>query len=368
LDAFGTEPAYNDETYAKSHGLAVNHWGMLGLNTKQFYTLYPHTADNSFLGFVISSSKLSNDTAKENYALIMGKEKKYLQGKLTMLTAIQELIPLKATMPHSASSLLPPGAETLGMLDSQAYKRVASKAKICIGLGDPVESPGVLEMLASGCVFLNPRRKGAHRVFHGKPTGRQILSQVPYLEDFIGPPHTYATDEDNLDQVVSIINTVLSAKQVEPIIAHEFTVGGYLQRLNAFLNYQDLCDTQPKDERGSQPKPRWPPASALQVVTTTGNASCQQACHDQGLICEPDFFPLVNQLSAIQRLGFACKRERMDADLHAPAYIAESRTCVLQQREQLFSCAGGRQDGIGRICPCRDYIHHQLALCQQCLT
>jgi len=40
LDAFGTEPAYNDEEYARSHGTAINRWGMLGLKPKQFYTLY----------------------------------------------------------------------------------------------------------------------------------------------------------------------------------------------------------------------------------------------------------------------------------------------------------------------------------------
>jgi len=37
-----------------------------------------HTPDNSFLGFVVPQSKLVNVTEKENYALIIGKEPRYL--------------------------------------------------------------------------------------------------------------------------------------------------------------------------------------------------------------------------------------------------------------------------------------------------
>ena len=37
-----------------------------------------HTPDNSFLGFVVPKSKLMNVTEKENYALIIGKESRYL--------------------------------------------------------------------------------------------------------------------------------------------------------------------------------------------------------------------------------------------------------------------------------------------------
>lgn len=38
-----------------------------------------HTPDNSFLGFVISRSKVRQNVTKENYALIMGKEAVYLE-------------------------------------------------------------------------------------------------------------------------------------------------------------------------------------------------------------------------------------------------------------------------------------------------
>jgi len=46
--------------------------------------------------------------------------------------------------------------------------------QLCIGLGDPVESPSVLEALANGCVFLNPRRRSNEAQFKNKPTGRLV--------------------------------------------------------------------------------------------------------------------------------------------------------------------------------------------------
>jgi len=41
--------------------------------------LAAHSPDNSFLGFVVPPSKLGNVTEKENFALIMGKELRYLE-------------------------------------------------------------------------------------------------------------------------------------------------------------------------------------------------------------------------------------------------------------------------------------------------
>jgi len=38
-----------------------------------------HTPDNSFLGFVVPKAKMIAATSKENYALIIGKEPRYLE-------------------------------------------------------------------------------------------------------------------------------------------------------------------------------------------------------------------------------------------------------------------------------------------------
>uniref|UniRef100_G1TGI4 alpha-1,6-mannosyl-glycoprotein 6-beta-N-acetylglucosaminyltransferase n=1 Tax=Oryctolagus cuniculus TaxID=9986 RepID=G1TGI4_RABIT len=78
IDTFGTEPAYNHEEYATLHGYRTN-WGYWNLNPKQFMTMFPHTPDNSFMGFV---SEELNGTEKQavkgskagNMAVVYGKE------------------------------------------------------------------------------------------------------------------------------------------------------------------------------------------------------------------------------------------------------------------------------------------------------
>ncbi|XP_003786621.1 alpha-1,6-mannosylglycoprotein 6-beta-N-acetylglucosaminyltransferase B [Otolemur garnettii] len=78
IDTFGTEPAYNHEEYATLHGYRTN-WGYWNLNPKQFMTMFPHTPDNSFMGFV---SEELNETEKQlikggkasNMAVVYGKE------------------------------------------------------------------------------------------------------------------------------------------------------------------------------------------------------------------------------------------------------------------------------------------------------
>jgi len=47
-----------------------------------------HTPDNSFLGFIVPREKLINVTEKENYALIIGKERRYLLVRLVYLFSV----------------------------------------------------------------------------------------------------------------------------------------------------------------------------------------------------------------------------------------------------------------------------------------
>ncbi|KAG7491657.1 hypothetical protein MATL_G00006390 [Megalops atlanticus] len=78
IDTFGTEPAYNHEEYATLHGYRTN-WGYWNLNSRQYMTMFPHTPDNSFMGFV---SEELNETEKlniqrnkvNNMAVVYGKE------------------------------------------------------------------------------------------------------------------------------------------------------------------------------------------------------------------------------------------------------------------------------------------------------
>ncbi|KAK6274322.1 hypothetical protein J4Q44_G00392770, partial [Coregonus suidteri] len=78
IDTFGTEPAYNHEDYATLHGYRTN-WGYWNLNSRQYMTMFPHTPDNSFMGFV--SEELNNTEKRSimqnkvnNMAVVYGKE------------------------------------------------------------------------------------------------------------------------------------------------------------------------------------------------------------------------------------------------------------------------------------------------------
>ncbi|MED6287046.1 Alpha-1,6-mannosylglycoprotein 6-beta-N-acetylglucosaminyltransferase B [Characodon lateralis] len=78
IDTFGTEPAYNHEEYATLHGYRTN-WGYWNLHGQQYMTMFPHTPDNSFMGFVAEEL---NETERmfiqrnkvNNMAVVYGKD------------------------------------------------------------------------------------------------------------------------------------------------------------------------------------------------------------------------------------------------------------------------------------------------------
>lgn len=72
-----------------------NNWNFE--SSLQFWTLFPHTPDNSFLGFVVES-KLSNMTmSKRNQGVIYGKEGWYRYGHEEFLNTVGEMIELHST-------------------------------------------------------------------------------------------------------------------------------------------------------------------------------------------------------------------------------------------------------------------------------
>ncbi|XP_056462414.1 alpha-1,6-mannosylglycoprotein 6-beta-N-acetylglucosaminyltransferase B [Gadus chalcogrammus] len=78
IDTFGTEPPYNHEEYATLNGYRTN-WGYWNLNCKQFMTMFPHTPDNSFMGFVAeelneTERRVIQRNKADRMALVYGKE------------------------------------------------------------------------------------------------------------------------------------------------------------------------------------------------------------------------------------------------------------------------------------------------------
>lgn len=66
------------------------------------------------------------------------------------------------------------------------------------------------------------------------------------------------------------------------------------------------------------------------------------------------------------RFGVDCQTVESSADTVVPAYSESRRHCIFQSDLLLFSCAGAHQS-LKRICPCRDYMKGQVALCKSCL-
>ena len=72
-----------------------NNWNFE--DCRQFWTLFPHTPDNSFLGFVVDSNQRNSTLFKSNQAVLYGKEGWYAYGKEAYLNTIGETMELHST-------------------------------------------------------------------------------------------------------------------------------------------------------------------------------------------------------------------------------------------------------------------------------
>ncbi|XP_051570296.1 alpha-1,6-mannosylglycoprotein 6-beta-N-acetylglucosaminyltransferase B-like [Myxocyprinus asiaticus] len=404
IDTFGTEPAYNHEEYATMHGYRTN-WGYWNLNCKQYMTMFPHTPDNSFMGFVTEEV---NQTARvniqrdkvNNMAVVYGKEANMWKGKEQLLTILHRYMDIHGTVYYEAQRPpeVPAFVRNHGLLPQHELQQLLRKAKLFMGFGFPYEGPAPLEAIANGCIFLqpkfhSPRSSLNHEFFRGKPTSREVSSQHPYAEQYISKPHVITVDFNNSQEFEAAIRDILKAK-VEPFIPYEYTCEGMLERVNAYIQHQDFCHTrgpfpavnESKSWPGNPPSPFlqltnsttliwapnisapacWPPLSALRLLLSSEASSCLKTCQDAGLICEPAFFPFINNMEAFNGLNAHCESLESEKNHVFPALHVDRRECFLQKEPLLFSCAGisGKHQ---RLCPCRDFLQGQVALCRDCL-
>ena len=87
--------------------------------------------------------------------------------------------------------------------------------------------------------------------------------------------------------------------------------------------------------------------------------------HVADLICEPSHFLETNAHTVLISHGASCAANKTLTDIFYPALDTKTNDCILQQEELLFSCVG-KQDNLRRLCPCRNYIKGQIALCVGC--
>ncbi|XP_010784717.1 alpha-1,6-mannosylglycoprotein 6-beta-N-acetylglucosaminyltransferase B-like [Notothenia coriiceps] len=371
LDSFGTEPAFNLGSYARSHGYKTL-WGSWGLQPLQYMTMFPHTPDNSFLGFVsekpvkdVKEEELESDFNRKNrIAVVYGKQDYMWKGKSEYVEVISEELETHATVyqPPGLTSNLPSFIRNHGLLTQEHFLRLLRGAKVFVGLGFPYEGPAPIEAIALGCVFLQPRFDPPHSsenndFYKGKPTTRQISSQHPYAEKLIGKPHVWTVDVSNKTEVREAVRAILRT-EVKPFTPREFTCEGMLERVRDYIAHQDFC---------SKSLPTWPPECALRVHLGPLGQSCESVCQRSSLVCEPALFYHLNTPAAFARLKIGCSSTRQEVNHLFPAYSPWGQQCGLQQDPLLFSCAGSDLSQ-RRLCPCRAHLPGQVALSPDCLS
>ncbi|KAM9425869.1 alpha-1,6-mannosylglycoprotein 6-beta-N-acetylglucosaminyltransferase B-like [Pholidichthys leucotaenia] len=357
LDSFGTEPAFNLESYAHNHGY-ITLWGSWGLQPLQYMTMFPHTPDNSFLGFVTEEAVNTENKLKpashkkDRIAVVYGKQDYMWQGKSEYVKVISEQLEVHATVyqPPGHTSNLPSFVKNHGLLTQQHFLRLLGQAKIFVGLGFPYEGPAPVEAIGLGCVFLQPRFDPPHSsknsdFYKGKPTTRLISSQHPYAEEFIGKPYVWTVDVTNRTEVWKAVKAILRS-EMKPFTPHEFTCVGMLERVHGYINRQNFCHTSFLTG---------PPPSVLQVHLGPLGESCVSVCRQSSLLCEPALFHHLNTPAAFNRLGLGCSSTVQEVNHLFPSYSPWGRRCSLQQEPLLFSCAGS-DSSYRRLCPCRAYL------------
>ncbi|VDM41977.1 unnamed protein product [Toxocara canis] len=330
LDSFGTHAEFNLQSYFSSHKVELggrsNPWGGSGLELQQFMTMYPHTDDNTFLGFVVETHN------------VYGKEVYMWNGSDELLDRVAQFSQLHATV-ADVRELRGRSVINHGLLSGFELHSLLRRMKVFLGLGFPLEGPAPLEAIANGAVFINPtfnppKSRRSYAFFADKPTLRELTSQNPYVERFIGRPHVITVDVTDVKQLEQAMREALSSEP-RPYLPFEFTVNGMLQRVNMLINKQNFCTTS-----------NFPPRKAARIVYASRLQSCEKACSERGQHLQDKSCPNITRIAS-PLAPYKCHR---------------------QAERLLFSCASvPPNDQILRICPCRDFIEGQIALCSLCL-
>ncbi|GLD74546.1 alpha-1,6-mannosylglycoprotein 6-beta-N-acetylglucosaminyltransferase A-like protein [Lates japonicus] len=128
------------------------------------------------------------------------------QDKKKYLDIIHSYMEVHGTVHGTSTVHLPSYVKNHGILSGRDLQFLLRETKLFVGLSFPYEGPAPLEAIANGCAFLNPKftpPKSSKNTdfFKGKPTLRELTSQHPYAEVYIGQPHVWTVDIDNSAEV-----------------------------------------------------------------------------------------------------------------------------------------------------------------------
>lgn len=371
LDSFGTEPGFNYAEYKEGDKFKTN-WGKADVHVRQIMTMFPHSPDNLFLGFVVDKAATMEtifshaDQSHKPIGVLYAKDALYLRGRRQYLDILNKYLEIHATIADEKNiskdgikKFVPDYVINHGIMKGSDLKKLLRKSKVFIGLAFPYEGPGPLEAIAQGSVFLNPKlnpplNRENSGFFKGKPTFRALTSQHPYMETFIGEPYVYTIDINDLNLVESTIRKIL-LKKVPPFLPYEWTTKGMLERVNVFVEKLNFCE---QDEQ-------WPPLKEMQLVVGSKGNSCKEACANNGLLCEPSYFNHIEPFKEFNKAGIFCSRQQRAESLVEPSYKPADQTCISQAMSLLYSCVA-RDSTRMRLCPCRDYQPQQVAFCRNC--
>ncbi|XP_073230837.1 alpha-1,6-mannosylglycoprotein 6-beta-N-acetylglucosaminyltransferase A-like [Porites lutea] len=365
LDSFGTEAEFNYGAYRGSIPGGRSAWANADLNLRQIFTMFPHSPDNSFLGFVVSDPIPADAKPlnKKAIGLVYGKDADFWAGKREYLDILHKYLEIHGTFfgvsEEEIKKNVPDYVITHGILSKPDLEKLLQDTKVFIGLGFPYEGPAPLEAIAQGCIFLNAKFDPPHNrinteFFKLKPTLRELTSQHPYAEVFIGEPHVATVDIGNLSLVEDTVKRILNL-EVKPYLPLEWTPKGMLERVNAFTEYYNFCEHSE----------RWPPLSEMKLFMGEAGKSCVEVCKMSGLLCEPSYFEDVNSGEQLEQFGVKCGSVKTEESLLAPCYSTSTKACTLQRFPLLFSCVK-KDPEVKRLCPCRDFQSQQVAFCKQC--
>ncbi|XP_058948296.2 alpha-1,6-mannosylglycoprotein 6-beta-N-acetylglucosaminyltransferase A-like isoform X2 [Pocillopora verrucosa] len=365
LDSFGTDAQFNYGAYEGVIPGDKTMWARADLNLRQIMTMFPHSPDNLFLGFVVGEP-IPEDVKplkKKPIGLVYGKDVQFWQGKREYLDTLHKYLEIHGTFFAMSEAEIkenvPEYVIAHGILSKPDLEKLLQETKVFIGLGFPYEGPAPLEAIAQGCIFLNAKFDPPHnrlntRFFKVKPTLRNLTSQHPYAEVFIGKPHVFTVDISNLSLVEEAVKEMLRT-EVKPYLPREWTPKGMLERVNAFTEYYNFCEHIE----------RWPPLSEMMLLMGAAGKSCVDVCKERELLCEPTFFVDINTTEDLKKFGTKCSAVETKESLLAPSYDVSTHMCTLQKQPVLFTCVA-KEPSARRLCPCRDFQTQQVAFCKQC--
>ncbi|KAI6195497.1 Alpha-1,6-mannosyl-glycoprotein 6-beta-N-acetylglucosaminyltransferase [Aphelenchoides besseyi] len=346
LDSFGTHAEFNQPQYFRQNykkfgtKLKSNVWGGNALNLQQFLTLYPHTDDNTFLGFVVETHEFESKTERQNITLVYGKDQSMWEDSADVAAKLTEI---HGTVENYSAAVKHAGREFTnhGVLSPFDFNNLLRKSKVFLGLGFPIEGPAPLEAIASGAVFINPRfnppkSRTTYKFFSEKPTMRKLTSQNPYLERFVGRPSVITVDIKNTTALTAAFEEAIKSNP-EPKLPYEFSFPGFLERIDSLLVNVNFCDRNWD----------WPPFELARILVGSNGQSCQDVCRQSELLCERSFFKHINNLETLKSHSLMCSSEvKTIAEPFAPS------ACALQSDPYLFSCATEPPVDVQRLCPC----------------